>query len=183
MTKLRRFIWYLASRLLLVLVLLGLFTVTFYYAMNVANVYIVLKDGMAKRAQVIMMDEDATELNKFFQSSYLQRDENLQLALDGQSPYKLYTIRGIDHRLEMTWMWCWPWENTARAEFIESIPRVDGRVNGTYADKAKQLYGEAYETPPQWASGRYSATLVKENNQWHIKSIVWKETLTEDTGQ
>ena len=55
MRKLRRFIWYLAGRLLLITVLLGLFTVTFYYAMNASNIYIVLKDGMAKRAQVIMM--------------------------------------------------------------------------------------------------------------------------------
>ena len=30
MRKLRRFIWYLAGRLLLITVLLGLFTVTFY---------------------------------------------------------------------------------------------------------------------------------------------------------
>ena len=177
MTKLRRFIWYLAGRLLLILVLVGLFTVTFYYAMNVANVYVVLKDGMARRAQVIMMGEDATELNKFFQTGYLQRDSNLQQAIDGQSPYELYTIRGIDHRLELTWMWCWPWENTARAEFTERIPRVDGRVNRAYADTAKQLYGEGYESAPKWPSGRYSVTLVKENNQWHIKSIVLKETL------
>lgn len=180
MTTLRRFIWYLASRLLLIIVLLGLFTVTFYYAMNATNVYVVLKDGMAKRAQVIMMNEDPTELNKFFQSSYLQRDENLNLALEGQSPYLYYTIRGIDHRLELTWMWCWPWEGTARAEFVERIPRIDGRVNRAYTDTAKQLYGESYENPPKWQAGRYSATLVKENNQWHIKSILLKETLTDE---
>ena len=180
MTTLRRFIWYLASRLLLVIVLLGLFTVTFYFAMNATNVYVVLKDGMAKRAQVIMMGEDSAELNKFFQSSYLQRDENLLLATDGKSPYKLYTIRGIDHRLELTWMWCWPWESTARAEFVEKVPRIDGRVNRAYADAAKQLYGESYETPPKWQAGRYTATLVKENSQWHIKNIQLKTVLTDD---
>ena len=179
MTRLRRFIWYLASRLLLVIVLLGLFIVTFYYAMNATNVYIVLKDGMAKRAQVIMMDEDASELNKFFQSSYLQRDENLLLAEEGQSPYQCYTIRGIDHRMTMTWMWCWPWESTARVEFTERVPRIDGRLNQSFADTAKALYGESYETPPKWQGGRYTATLVKENNQWHIKNIVLKETLSD----
>ena len=166
MVRLRRFIWYLASRLLLIIVLLGLCTVTFYYAMNASNIYVVLKDGMAKRAQVIMMGEDATELNKYFQSSFLQRDQN-------------YTIRGIDHRLELTWMWCWPWESTARVEFSEKIPRIDGRLNRTYADAAKALYGDGYETPPKWQGGRYTATLVKENNQWHIKSITLKEALSD----
>ena len=177
MKRVRRFIWYLAGRLLLVVVLLGMFTVTFYYAMNASNINIVLKDGMAKRAQVIMMQEDPSELNKFFQSSYLQRDENLQLALDDKSPYIYYNIRGIDHRLKMTWMWCWPWDSTARVTFTESIPRIDGRVNSKNADAAKALYGESYESPPRWQGGRYTATLVKENGQWHIRSIALVEAL------
>ena len=82
MRKLRRFIWYLAGRLLLITVLLGLFTVTFYYAMNASNIYIVLKDGMAKRAQVIMMGESPSELTKFFQGSYLQIDTTTILHFD-----------------------------------------------------------------------------------------------------
>ena len=60
------------------------------------------------------------------------------------------------------------------------MPRIDGRVNRAYADTAKQLYGESYETPPKWQAGRYSATLVRENNQWHIKSIQLREALTEE---
>lgn len=180
MKKIRRFIWYLASRLFLVVVLLGVFTVTFYYAMNASNIHIVLKDGMAKRAQVIMMQEDSSELNKFFQTSFLQRDENLQLAINGQSPYTYYTVRGIDHRLSMTWMWCWPWENTARAEFVETIPRIDGRVRSANAEAAKALYGETYESPPRWQGGKYAATLVKENNQWHIRSLTLLEAVMDE---
>ena len=57
MRKLRRFIWYLAGRLLLITVLLGLFTVTFYYAMNASNIYIVLKDGMAKIRDMMSNEE------------------------------------------------------------------------------------------------------------------------------
>ena len=179
MSKIRRFIWYLAARLFLILAVLSLCVVVFYYAMNASNIYIVLKDGMAKRAQVIMMDESADDLTKFFQGSYLQKDENLQLAIAGKSPYTYYTVRGIDHRLSMTWMWCWPWESTARATFTEQIPRIDGRVNGKNAEAAKALYGEGYESPPRWQGGRYTATLVKENNQWHIRSIALVEALQE----
>ena len=180
MKKLRRFIWYLASRLLLILVIVSLCVVTVYYAMNATNIYIVLKDGMAKRAQVIMMDESASDLTKFFQGRYLQRDENLQIAIDGKSPYTYYNVRGIDHRLKMTWMWCWPWDSTARVTFVETIPRIDGRVNGKYLDEAKALYGEGYQSPPRWQGGRYTATLVKENNQWHIRSIALVELVNED---
>ena len=183
MRKLRRFIWYLAGRLLLITVLLGLFTVTFYYAMNASNIYIVLKDGMAKRAQVIMMGESPSELTKFFQGSYLQRDENLLLAIDGRSPYSL--LHHTRHRPQagndLDWR-RWPWESTARVEFIETIPRIDGRVNGDYAEAARALYGEGYESPPKWQGGRYTATMVKENNQWHIRSLSLVELLDGDEG-
>lgn len=178
--KMRRFIWYLAGRLFLLVVLLGVFTVTFYYAMNASNIHIVLKDGMAKRAQVIMMQEDSSELTKFFQSSYLQRDENLQLAIEGKSPYIYYTVRGIDHRLQMTWMWCWPWQTKATAEFIETVPGIDGRVRSADAEAARALYGDGYEVPPAWQGGKYSATLVKENNQWHIRNLSLIELVNED---
>ena len=60
MKYLRRFVWYIASRLLLISIVLGLMIVTFYYAMNVANIYVVLKDGMAYRTQVVMMDADGS---------------------------------------------------------------------------------------------------------------------------
>ena len=77
----------------------------------------------------------------------------------------------------MTWMWCWPWDATARVNFTETIPRIDGRVNSKNADAAKGLYGESYESPPRWQGGRYTATLVKENGQWRIRSIALVEAL------
>ena len=77
MKHLRRLIWYAASRLMLITLVLGMIVVTFYYAMNATNIYIVLKDGMARRAQVVMMEEDPAELNKYFQQSFLERDSVL----------------------------------------------------------------------------------------------------------
>ncbi len=179
MKKLRRFIWYLAGRLLVALIVVSLCVVTLYYAMNASNIYIVLKDGMARRAQVIMMGESPNDLTKFFQGSYLQRDNNLQVAIDGKSPYTYYTVRGIDHRLSMTWMWCWPWDHTARVTFTETIPRIDGRVKQKNAEEAKALYGQGYESPPKWQGAKYNATLVKENNQWHIRSVTMVELVEE----
>ena len=161
---LRRFVWYLASRLLLICVVLGLMVVAFYYAMNMANIYVVLKDGMAYRAQVVMMEADESELTKYFMPSFLEQDQVLLATKQGNSPYKDYNVRGIDHRLEMDWMWCWPWEDTARANIIERIPRIDGSA----------LY------PPDWQSASYRAVLVKENGQWRIRSLTLVQTLTDE---
>ena len=83
MKYLRRLVWYLSSRLLILFCVLGLMTMAFYFSMNATNIYIILKDGMAKRAQVVMMGEDEN-LNAYFSSAYLERDVgNKQAFLDG----------------------------------------------------------------------------------------------------
>ena len=95
MSHLRRLIWHIASRLLILTLVLGLLITGFYYAMNMTNIYIVLKDGMARRAQVVMMTEDMEELRKYFYDSFLNRDSTVQTVVNGTSPYQDYNIVGI----------------------------------------------------------------------------------------
>ena len=171
MKYLRRLIWHVASRLLIVCVVLGLMVVTFYYAMNLTNIYIVLKDGMARRAQVVMMQEDASELSKYFQTGFVERDAAVQAALSGHSPYQDYDVRGIDHRLSMGFTWIWPWDAAVRVDITERIPRIDGRIKSAKADAAIEAYGAGALYPPDWISARYRAVLVKESGQWRIRSL------------
>lgn len=179
MKYLRRLIWYAASRLMLITLVLGLMVVSFYYAMNATNIYIVLKDGMARRAQVVMMEEDPAELTKYFQQSFLERDSVLIAQQQGQSPYKDYNVRGIDHRLNMEFTWVWPWDETARVAITERIPRIDGRAKGSTAEALVAAGGSDALYPPKWQSARYRAVLARENGQWHIKSLTLLETLPE----
>ena len=65
MKYLRRIIWFFANRLLALCLILGLIMTVFYYTMNLSNIQIVLKDGMANRAKYIMgMETDRKELEK-----------------------------------------------------------------------------------------------------------------------
>ncbi len=178
MKVLRRTIWYVASRLLVICLVLGMMVVAFYYAMNTTNIYVVLKDGMARRAQVVMMEEDASQLTKYFLPSFLERDSALLAAQQGNSPYQDYTIRGIDHRLNMEFLWVWPWDETARVDITEKIPRIDGRIKGSKAEEAVASRGEGAVYPPNWQSARYRAVLAKENGQWRIKSLTLIENLS-----
>ena len=180
MKYLRRMIWYVASRLMLICVVLGILVTVFYYAMNLTNVYIVLKDGMARRAQVVMMEEDESELNKYFQASFLERDSALQALRQGQSPYQDYNIRGIDHRLEMSFMWVWPWDTVCRVDITERIPAIDGRIKGSKAEAAIAAYGGDVLYPPSWQAASYRAVLTKENGQWRIKSLTLLQTLQDE---
>ncbi len=166
----RRFVWFLASRLLLICCLLGLMTVAFYFSMNAANIQIICKDGLSKRAQVIMMGSDSDELTRYFSASCLGRDAQLQDAENGKSVYQsYYNITGIDHRVKMNWVWCWPWEDTARATVTESIPRIDGRVKSSSRELAESQ--GLTSSPPKWPTVEYNLILTRENGQWTIKNM------------
>jgi len=163
---LRRLIWFLASRLALFTLLLSLCVVVFYESMNMANIQVILKDGMATRAKVVMGIDDASELTKYFSSAYLARDS----LLNNTSPYADYKIVGIDHRLENSFIWTWPWDTTVRVQIVERIPSIDGRAKASTADQVIAATGSVY--PPIWTTTRYRATLEKENGQWRIKELV-----------
>ena len=176
MKYLRRLLWYLSSRLMVAVAVLGLAIMAFYFSMNATNIYVILKDGMAKRAQVVMMGAEE-DLTQYFSPAYLERDPLLAQARGGQSPYQnYYTITGFDHRINLNWVWCWPWEDSARATVTERIPAIDGRMKPSAREAVSAL---GWGSTPKWQSVRYSALLSRENGQWHIKNLSLVKTVDE----
>ena len=172
MKYLRRIVWFFANRLLVLCLILGLIMTVFYYTMNLSNIQIVLKDGMANRAKYIMgMENNRKELDKYFQAGCLENDNAVRAADEGNSPYEDYNVRGIDHRLEMGFMWVWPWDNSVRLTIKEKIPRIDGRVKGSKADEVIAKEGNEALYPPAWQDAEYRAYLTRENGQWKIKTL------------
>ena len=172
MKYLRRIVWFFASRLLVVCLILGLIMTVFYYAMNLSNIQIVLKDGMASRAKYIMgMDNNRKDLEKYFMAVCLENDSSVLQTEEGNSPYRDYNVRGIDHRLEMGFMWVWPWDNSVRISIKEKVPRIDGRVKGNKADEAIAQGGADAVYPPAWQDASYRVLLTRENGQWKIKTL------------
>ena len=172
MKYLRRIVWFFANRLLVLCLILGLIMTVFYYTMNLSNIQIILKDGMANRAKYIMgMDTTRKELEKYFLSACLENDTEVLNKDNGESPYKDYNVRGIDHRLDMGFLWVWPWDNAARLTISEKIPRIDGRVKGNRADEVIAREGANAVYPPAWKDAEYRVLLVRENGQWKIKTL------------
>ena len=175
MKYLRRGIWYVAGKLLIICIVLGLLITVFYYTMNLSNIQIVLKDGMAGRAKYVMgVTTQRSDLEKFFQADCLNADELIAETDQEASPYANYNIRGIDHRLETGFFWIWPWENSIKVEISERIPRIDGRVKGLKADEVIAAEGSEAVYPPEWPEGTYRVQLVRENGQWKIRSLTKK---------
>ena len=172
MKYLRRGVWYVAGRLLILCLVLGIAVTVFYYAMNLTNIQIVLKDGMAGRVKVIMgMETDVSSLNKYFLNSCIAADEAVAMAQNGNSTYADYNVRGIDHRMNMGFMWTWPWATSVQLTITEQVPRIDGRVKGTRADAVIAQNGSSAVYPPAWPDAEYQVNLVRENGQWKIRSL------------
>ena len=178
MKYLTRLVWYGVTRLLAACLALGLLMMGFFLAMNASNVYIILKDGLARRCQVVMQGTEEEGLDVYFSEGCLRSDPALSIARDGSSPYQLYyDITGFDHRVNLLTIWCWPWEDTVRTTIEERVPAIDGRLNTAGREWANAL--GLTGAPPKWQSGRYQAGLALENGRWKIKNLTLIEYLNE----
>ena len=179
MRILKRLLNFIASRMLLFTVVFALLIIAFYLAMNTANIWVLIDDGLDARAGVVLMGTDASDLTLFFRQEYLSQDPVLQVGLSDTSPYRDYEIRGYDHRVQMISVWSWPWEDVARAEVIESIPSIDGTIRSSQREAALAAGGEARLSPPAWATSRYMVTLVRTAGRWRNSNLQLLEQLND----
>lgn len=179
MRTLKRFLSFIASRMFMLTVVSALLIIAFYLAMNTANIWVLISDGLDARAGVVLMGEGEEELTKYFRQEFLSQDPVLRVALSDTSPYRDYDIRGYDHRVKMISVWSWPWETVARAEIIESIPVIDGTILSSKREAALAEGGEERLSPPKWATARYRVTLVRSAGKWMISNLQLLEQIDE----
>lgn len=170
MRILKRFLGFIASRIFFITVISALLIMAFYLAMHTANIWVLIDDGLSARAGVVLMGNEASELDKYFRSEFIGLDPVLQIGLGDTSPYRDYEIRGYDHRVQMVSVWAWPWESVARAEIIESIPAIDGTIRSSRREAAL-AEGEERLSPPRWATSRYRVTLLRSAGKWKISNL------------
>ncbi len=171
MRILKRLLDFVASRMLIITVVCALLIISFYLAMNTANIWVLIDDGLDARAGVVLMGEDADKLTSYFKPEFIAQDPVLQVGLSDTSPYRDYEIRGYDHRVKMVSVWSWPWENVARAEVVESIPAIDGTIRSSKREAALAEGGEERLSPPAWTMSRYRVTRVRTAGTWLISNL------------
>lgn len=161
MKYLRRFLWFLASRLLIFTLCVSLLACAFYMCLNTANVYIVLSDGLNKRVDVILTREDAPELNNYFHADFLSADPAIEHAFDGSSPWVNYNVTDFKYELEVERLWAWPWDQYATCTVVERVPEITGKVRSSRRNDVDPIL-------PAWDGGRYDITLIKTGGKWKI---------------
>ena len=178
MKHIRRFFSFMASRLLIFSIVAALLILAFYLAMNTANIYLLLNDGMTARASVILTRKDADELVNFFTNDFLLSDETLNIGLSSVSPYIDYNITDFKYSLSLEWVWAWPWENSATATIVERVPRITGKVVESRQSLVKS--GALSATPPSWYGGRYTVKLVRQDGRWKIDQLTQTQLIIEE---
>ena len=157
----RRFVWFIAKKLVILCIVLGMLACGFYMAMNMSNIYVVLQDGLEKRVDVMLTRQQAEELNKYFNAEFLLADPALAGALNGESAYVDYNITGFDYELTIEKLWAWPWDSYANCTVVERVPSISGNV---IASRRSEISSRI----PKWVGGRYDITLAKLAGQWKI---------------
>lgn len=179
MKYIRRFMWFLSSRLVIFTLIVGILVLVFYTCLNISNIYILLSDGMKARAQVMLTREDPEQLNNYFRAEFLTGDEALNLALGPSSPYVDYEITDFEYKLSIESVWCWPWQDTASATIVERIPKITGQVVSSRSEAVED--GSLPSTPPTWQGGRYEITLYRSNGQWKVAGMRQTQIIVEPT--
>lgn len=170
MKYIRRFVFFIASRLVIITLCAALLVCAFYMAYNMGNAYIVMNEGLEKRVDVCLTRQDYTELNKYFTIGFLNSDPVLGVSVSDNAPYLPYNITSYDYDLKITNLYAWPWQELISCTVTEYVTDIKGSVKPSYAQTVSGSI-------PEWASGRYKVYLTKQDDgSWKISG------LTQDQG-
>lgn len=166
-----KFFLYIAGKVIAVLLAAGVVALVFWTALNTMDVSVMVKDGFAKRASVILipLENDDTEiLPKVFTQDYLQES-----GLAEQTTNAAYSVKNYAQRTDVSFALVLPWVN----EIELTVKDVVESIHCTVAQDATQeeLVDELIE------SGEYRVRVVKDDEgMWKIDDIVLEEKIVPD---
>lgn len=161
-------------------VILGLIIMlTTFTAFDLANVYVILNDGMSQRAYTILSRQDPAELNKYFTLSYISYE-----PLFYNNQYMDFVIEDYEYELKIEKMWIWPWQKHVKITVNENIPdnswvftlvqqasnSPDDEQN-MEGDNEKNDEQGANPIPPPWNNGKKIVEFRKIDGQWKIDNV------------
>lgn len=135
-----RLITFLTGKIIGIAVVIILIIMATFISYDMANIYVVANDGLSKRAEIVISDENPSDLSKFFTLQYLNSDTMLS---SGQ--FDDYIVSDYSYELKIKQLWVWPWESTTEVIVEEYIPESSWRFSIT--DEFRERLTEAQRPP------------------------------------
>ena len=155
---------YIARTIALVFLGVVLCVLAFVSCARLANLYILVNEGMALRIECILQDGPREELDNYFTEACIASDGRL---LD--TTYQPYTVSSYNYILDFSRIRVWPWLSDLSVDVLEQTDRIVGSANSNAVDPDS--------APPPWTPIRYRLTATRVKGSWRISSIT---TLTVD---
>ena len=155
---------YIARTIVLVFCGVMLCLLAFISCARLANLYILVNEGMSLRIECILQDGPREELDNYFTAECIASDGRLQ-----DTTYQPYTVSSYNYVLDFSHIRVWPWLKTMSVDVLEQVDRITGSANSNAVDPDS--------APPAWTPIRYRLSIRKVKGSWRIGAIT---TLTVD---
>ena len=155
---------YIARTIALIFLGVMLCVLSFVSCARLANLYILVNEGMSLRIECIVQDGAREELDNYFTPECMAYDGRL---LD--TTYQPYTVSSYTYMLDFSRIRVWPWLKDMSVDVLEQADRIVGTANSNAVDPDS--------APPPWTPIRYRLTVSKVKGSWRISALT---TLTVD---
>lgn len=171
MKTILRLLFFWIKVLSVILIIVAVAGCSFFVAMDITNLMILVKDGMTMRANVAFApdDYDADELTKFFTAEYLAGDDLLT-----DDTYDRYEIEDFDYDTSIDRIWCWPWQDDVTLVISCVQHEMDGELKDEFLTQEQVEAGE--EVPaPKLENTRYRVYCERIDDKWTIVGLEFIE--------
>ncbi len=155
---------YIARTIALVFLGVAMCVLAFVSCARLANLYILVNEGMALRIECILQDGAREELDNYFTPECIASDGRLM-----DTTYQPYTVSSYNYMLDFSRIRVWPWLKELSVDVLEQADRITGMANSNAVDPDS--------APPPWTPIRYRLVATRVKGSWRIRSIT---TLTVD---
>ena len=172
-----RGLFYVATRIILVVILIIVIWLGFSIGQQTMNVYVITKDAFAKRAEMVLANGDTDEdiLNNMYTQNFLMNDQ-----IYNTTDYDDYKVANYYQRNDVKWKVVLPWQDKVTLDATEEIYNITGEYSGEIAldenGNPVELTDEQ-KNPPLWNNGVYKVTLIKVDDKWKIDSMEMTEVI------
>lgn len=163
-----RILWYWIKVLVALLAVLGMMGWAFLTAMDVANIYVLVGEGVKLRTEVILQNGLETDLKKCFTDEFVRND-----TLRKDNPYKKYNVINYEVHSNVEWVWAWTWKDTATAIITQRVLSISGEPTSSALSQSPDMDRK----PPKWESAKYRITLKRTDLGWKIDNMVMVENV------